>query len=166
MDKQVESTGLHHEAHEHAIAIWFMHGANRHHYAYLQEIHQSLNCMYLYPCRLTKAYNVMLRRSGDRVQYTPTSDGLMFSMAGEIKGGEGQQQPCGEGTTLATQGAKDDQEAVAGTDGKLFPNMRCYECNQYGHYASHSPQASDTNKHEPSQQCLTVSISFTQQSHG
>ena len=99
---------------------------------------------------------------GNRVQYTSTGDGLMFSTVGKVNGGEVQQNHCSRGTTLATQGTKENQDAMVGTDGKLFPDIRCYECNQYGHYASHYPQLTNTNKCESRQEHLTVSFSLTQ----
>ena len=152
------------EAHDQAIAISFVRCANRHHQAYLQEIwNQFLNCLDLYPRLLTEAYNVMQHRVGDQAQYTPSGDGLTFTTVGKNSQSNNPAQHD-LGPTCATDGKEQEQTTVPGTDGKTYANIRCYECNHYGHYASHCPQAMpcESDKQESTQQHLTVSFSFTQ----
>ena len=60
-----------------AITVLFMRDSNKHHQAFLQELHNhNLNKQDWYPSTLSEAYNVMLQHTGDRVQYIPTSNGL------------------------------------------------------------------------------------------
>ena len=73
----------HNEAHDQVIAIQFTRGTNKHHQAYLQELHsQYLNKQDLYPTTLTNAYNVMVQHTGDWVQHIPTGDSLTFTTTG------------------------------------------------------------------------------------
>ena len=142
-----------------AIAVRFMQGSNKHHQAFLQELHnQYLNKQDWYPSTLSKAYNVMLRRTGDRVQYIPTSDGLTFTTAGTTR--TTTEHDCG--TTLATQGENSHatNNIIAGTDGRIHENVKCYGCNNYGHYQSHCPQTTDTR--QSAQTHLTMGFSFMQ----
>ena len=71
-------------------------------------------------------------RWGDWVQYAPGGDGLMFTTMSELMSSQTQDQQSVEGMTMTTQGNNQEQEVVPGTDGKTFPIIWCYECNQYG----------------------------------
>ena len=135
-----------------AIAVRFMRGSNKHHQAFLQELrNQYLNKQDWYPSTLSEAYNVMLR-IGDRVQYIPTSDGLTFTTAGTTRTITRTTTEHDCGTTLATQGENShaSNNIIAGTDGRIHENVKCYGCNNYGHYQSHCPQTTDTRHVENS----------------
>ena len=136
-----------------------MQGSNKHHQAFLQELRNHyLNKQDWYPSTLSEAYNVMLRCTGDRVQHIPTSDGLTFTTAGTTR--TTTEHDCG--TTLATQGENSHatNNIIAGTDGQIHENVKCYGCNNYGHYQSHCPQTTDTR--QSAQTHLTMGFSFMQ----
>ena len=69
-----------------AIAVCFMRGSNKHHQAFLQELHNHyLNKQDWYLSTLSEAYNVMLQCTGDQVQHIPTSNHLTFTTAGTTR---------------------------------------------------------------------------------
>ena len=142
-----------------AIAVHFMRGSNKHHQAFLQELHNHyLNKQDWYPSTLSEAYNVMLRCTGDWVQHIPTSNGLTFTTAGTTR--TITEHDCG--ITLTTQGENSHatNNIIAGTDGWIHENVRCYGCNNYRHYQSHCPQT--TNTRQSAQTHLTMGFSFMQ----
>ena len=100
----------------------------------------------------------MLQCTGDCVQYVPTSNGLTFTTAGTTR--TTTEHDCG--TTLATQGENSHatNNIIAGTDGRIHENVKCYGCNNYGHYQSHCPQTIDTR--QSAQPHLTMGFSFMQ----
>ena len=100
----------------------------------------------------------MLRCTGDWVQHIPTSNGLTFTTAGTTR--TTTQHDCG--TSLATQGENSHatKNIIAGTDGQIHGNVRCYGCHNYGHYQSHCPQTTDTR--QSAQTHLTMGFSFMQ----
>ena len=142
-----------------AIAVCFIQGSNKHHQAFLQELRNHyLNKQDWYMSTLSEAYNVMLRHTGDWVQHIPTSDSLTFTTAEMTR-------PTTEhdfGTTLATQGENSHatNNIIAGTYGWIHEDVRCYGCNNYGHYQSHCPQTADTR--QSAQTHLTMGFSFMQ----
>ena len=146
-----------------AIGAGFMQGSNKHHQAFLQELrNQYLNKQDWYLSTLSEAYIVMLRCTGDRVQYKPTSDGLTFTTAGTTRTTTRTTTEHDCGTTLATQGENSHatNNIIAGTDGQIHENVKCYGCNNYGHYQGHCPQTTDTR--QSAQTHLTMGFSFMQ----
>ena len=100
----------------------------------------------------------MLRCTGDWVQHIPTSNGLTFTTAGTTR--TITEHDCG--ITLTTQGENSHatNNLIAGTDGWIHENVRCYGCNNYRHYQSHCPQT--TNTRQSAQTHLTMGFSFIQ----
>ena len=84
----------------------------------------------------------MQQRGGNQVQYTMSGDSLTFATVGNtstsINLNHSTEQQYNQATTSTTSRNEQGQLPVPQTDGKVFPNIRCYECNQYGHYASHT----------------------------
>ena len=98
----------------------------------------------------------MLQRTRDQVQHIPTSDGLTFTTAGTTR--PSTEHNCGTTLTTQCENSHATNNIIAGTDGQIHENIRCYGCNNYGHYQSHCSQT--TNTRHSAQTHLTMGFSF------
>ena len=141
-------------AKEQAVTKWFIYGSNYQCQAFLHKLwNQFLSRQDLYLRMLHEVYNIMQRHTGDRVQYTPTNDGLSFVQKAE----EHDRNECtSQGTSLTNNGQETtDMQASAtpGMDGQVFADVQCYSCNQFRHYASN---CSNVGSHQVGDQHLTI----------
>ena len=93
--------------------------------------------------------------TGDHVQHNPSSNGLTFTTTG------GNEEHIESSTSLNTQDSN-HPNIVAGTDCQVHENIRCFGCNNYGHYQSHCPQASSGGQQQSGEQHLTMGLSLMQ----
>ena len=97
----------------------------------------------------------------------PAGHGLTFITIREADGKANLEQLMSDrALTAHGSNCEDSQKGtVPGTDGCVYANIHCYECNQYGHYIYQCQKVNDGNC-GMGQQHLMVCFSFTQQTCG
>ena len=85
-----------------------------------------------YPALVAAAFDLMNRHSGelDKVKKNSRANsnnrsGVMFAQRGT--------------SNSDSTNSSNTQDPVAGTDGRLLPSIRCYNCQSDGHYAGQCP---------------------------
>ena len=92
------------------------------------------------------------------MQYISSGEGIAFATIGQVQGASKRS------TTLTTGGnvQQANPALVAGTDGQVHKHVCCFGCNQYRHYQSYCPWATNDTDAQSRQQDLTIGFSFMQ----
>ena len=99
-----------------------------------------------YPRTMTKTYDILTKFRSPNWRNEPGGRG-----AGR-GGGRGDEGNRPSGRSFLQSG--DDGQVVAGSDGRSFPEIRCYRCQSNGHYSGNCPGSPTPTQHLQVGLCL------------